>query len=347
MRKAEKTGLDGFLIKPVNASVLFDTIIQAFEKEAAAPGEVAGRLKTEEKGIEEIVGARVLLVEDNEINQQVAKEILEGAGLIVSLADNGQEAVDAVQADAYDVVLMDIQMPVMDGYAATRAIRRDDRYKDLPILAMTAHAMAGDAQKSLDAGMQDHVTKPIDPEHLFAALQKWIRPGRVAAKTVVDAPPPSAGPNGPAATDEALPDHLPGFEIAAGLKRLQGNRKLYRKLLVDFVNNYAEAGQQIREDITAGNFQQAHEHVHSLKGVAGNLEARLLLAATMAVEDLVKGVDAGSVLPVQVLEPELNQLEKALDQSVTAVQTLMPAAQSPANCKTASHRRHPKKCHLN
>jgi two-component system sensor histidine kinase/response regulator len=117
----------------------------------------------------------------------------------VSLADNGQEAVTAVQTDAYDVVLMDIQMPVMDGYAATRAIRRDDRYKDLPILAMTAHAMAGDAQKSLDAGMQDHVTKPIDPEHLFAALQKWIRPERLVAETVVDAPPPSAGPNVPAA----------------------------------------------------------------------------------------------------------------------------------------------------
>ena len=174
MRKAEKTGLDGFLIKPVNASVLFDTIIQAFGQEAAASGEVAGDLKTEKKGTDHIVGARVLLVEDNDINQQVAREILEGAGLIVSLADNGQEAVTAVQTGTYDVVLMDIQMPVMDGYAATRAIRRDDRYKDLPILAMTAHAMAGDAQKSLDAGMQDHVTKPIDPEHLFAALQKWI-----------------------------------------------------------------------------------------------------------------------------------------------------------------------------
>ncbi len=133
-----------------------------------------------------------------------------------------------------------------------------------------------------------------------------------------------------AAVDEALPDHLPGFEIAAGLKRLQGNHKLYRKLLVDFVNNYAEAGQHIREDIAAGNFQQAHERVHSLKGVAGNLEARLLLAATMAVEDLVKGVHAGSVLPVQVLDPELNQLERALDQAVSAVRTLMPASETPA-----------------
>jgi two-component system, sensor histidine kinase and response regulator len=331
MRKAEKTGLDGFLIKPVNASVLFDTIIQAFGQEDVVSGEVAGHLKTEEKGLEYIIGARVLLVEDNDINQQVAREILEGAGLIVSLAGNGQEAVTAVQTGDYDVVLMDIQMPVMDGYAATRAIRRDDRYKDLPILAMTAHAMAGDAQKSLDAGMQDHVTKPIDPEHLFAALRKWIRPERVAADPVADALPASAGLKVSAAADEVLPAHLPGFEIAAGLKRLQGNRKLYRKLLVDFANNYAEAGQQIREDITAGHFQQAHEHVHSLKGVAGNLEARLLLAATMAVEDLVKGINAGSVLPVQVLEPELKQLEQALDYAVTAVRPLMPKADPPQN----------------
>ena len=245
----------------------------------------------------------------------------------MSLADNGQEAVEAVQTDAYDAVLMDIQMPVMDGYAATREIRRDARFNDLPIIAMTAHAMAGDAQKSLDAGMQDHVTKPIDPERLFAALQNWIRREPTATVPVADALPTSSGSKVTAAAEDALPDRLPGFEIAAGLKRLQGNRKLYRKLLLDFVNKYAGAGRQIRQDIAAANFQQAHEHVHSLKGVAGNLEARLLLAATMAVEDLVKGVDAESTLPVQLLEPELKQLEQALDQAVTAVRTWMPESE--------------------
>jgi PAS domain S-box-containing protein len=330
MRKAETAGLEGFLIKPVNASVLFDTIIQAFGQETSIPGKENERINAEGPAIASIAGARVLLVEDNEINQQVAKEILEGAGLLVTLADNGQEAVDAVRTGTYDVVLMDIQMPVMDGYAATRAIRRDTRFSDLPIIAMTAHAMAGDAQKSLDAGMQAHVTKPIDPENLFAALQKWVRPEHMASGPVEDTPLPSTRTNKISADDEPLPNYLPGFEITAGLKRLQGNRKLYRKLLVDFVNNYAGAGQQIREDIIAGNFRQAHEHVHSLKGVAGNLEARLLLAATKAVEDLVKGVGAGRVLPVQVLDPELNQLETALDQAVKAVRALMPASEQPA-----------------
>ncbi len=127
------------------------------------------------KGLE---GARVLLVEDNEINQQVAMEILADAGLIVSLANNGQEAVDAVEANRFDAVLMDVQMPVMDGYTATRTIRRDPRFKDLPIIAMTAHAMAGDQEKSTAAGMNDHVTKPIDPEQLFATLARWIGAGK-------------------------------------------------------------------------------------------------------------------------------------------------------------------------
>jgi polar amino acid transport system substrate-binding protein len=141
-------------------------------------------------------------VEDNEINQQVAKEILEGAGLNVTLADNGQEAVNAVKENEYDAVLMDVQMPVMDGYTATRKIREWElkaqssklkendsaelsvfsfqpsaRAKRVPIIAMTAHAMSGDEDKSLQAGMNDHVTKPIDPDQLFAALQKWIQPG--------------------------------------------------------------------------------------------------------------------------------------------------------------------------
>ena len=119
----------------------------------------------------------MLLVEDNEINQQVAQEILQGAGLIVTVANNGQEGVDAARKNEYDIILMDIQMPVMDGYTATHAIRNlKSEIRNLPILAMTAHAMAGDEQKSLDAGMNGHVTKPINPDQLFAALQKWIKP---------------------------------------------------------------------------------------------------------------------------------------------------------------------------
>jgi CheY-like chemotaxis protein len=170
MQEAEKAGLEGFLIKPVNSSLFFDTIMQALGKDVRKSSPAVRQRDQEVELLQNIHGARVLLVEDNEINRQVAKEILTGAGLEVFLANDGQEAVDAVGKEHYDAVLMDIQMPVMDGYLATEAIRSDPRCKDLPIIAMTAHAMAGDREKCLAAGMNDHVTKPIDPEQLFSTF---------------------------------------------------------------------------------------------------------------------------------------------------------------------------------
>jgi two-component system sensor histidine kinase/response regulator len=176
MRQAEEVGFEGFLLKPISASMLFDTIMQAFGEEVPETSRIMQSHEQEAEALDHIRGANVLLVEDNEINQQVAKEILEGAGLIITLAADGQEGVNAVKEKNYDAVLMDVQMPIMDGYTATREIRKDERFKDLPIIAMTAHAMAGDEEKSLEAGMSDHVAKPIDPDKLFSTLQKWIKP---------------------------------------------------------------------------------------------------------------------------------------------------------------------------
>ena len=138
----------------------------------------AGRAEDEWKisTMEASQGARILLVEDNEINQQFAQELLEGVGFEVTIANNGREAVNAVQAEEFDAVLMDVQMPEMDGYQATSEIRKHERFRDLPIIAMTAHAMAGDKEKSLAAGMNDHITKPINPDHLFSTLFAWIKP---------------------------------------------------------------------------------------------------------------------------------------------------------------------------
>ena len=181
MRQADEIGLEGFLLKPVNSSVLFDAIMQALGKEVQGVSRVGRKKEQSAEELNIISGARVLLVEDNEINQQVAQEILQGAGLIVTVANNGQEGVDAARQNQYDAILMDIQMPVMDGYnryASCSSIRnqRKSEIRNVPIIAMTAHAMAGDEQKSLEAGMNDHVTKPIDPDQLFATLQKWIKP---------------------------------------------------------------------------------------------------------------------------------------------------------------------------
>jgi signal transduction histidine kinase/CheY-like chemotaxis protein/HPt (histidine-containing phosphotransfer) domain-containing protein len=327
MQQAEEVGLEGFLLKPVNPSMLFDTIMQAFGEAVPESSRIAQRHEQEAEALKHIQGAHVLLVEDNEINQQVAKEILEGAGLNITLANNGQEAIDAIQKNEYDAVLMDVQMPVMDGYTATGKLRKDQRFKELPIIAMTAHAMAGDADKSIAAGMSDHVTKPIDPDQLFATLQKWIKP--VAERTVVPKSPVRDEPAEPDQTvplEEGLPESLPGFDLTAGLSRLMGNERLYRKLLLDFGTNYGAVAGEIRQALDAKDFNQAHSLVHNLKGLAGNLAATDLQAAAVAMETLVKG-QAAETASDQELNRKLKDLESALEQTLEAVRILGPMAE--------------------
>jgi CheY-like chemotaxis protein len=261
-------------------------------------------------------------VEDNEINQQVAKEILEGAGLKVTLAADGQKGVNAVNESRYDVVLMDIQMPIMDGYAATREIRKDERFKELPIIAMTAHAMAGDEDKSLQAGMNGHVTKPIDPDQLFSTLQKWIKPDEKRARLEQsEAPAKQPEPDKVLPAEDELPESLAGFDLADGLKRLQGNKKLYRKLLLSFATDYNAAANEIRQALDYEDFDQAHSLVHNLKGLAGNLAAAELQAAAVNLEKLVKGIDKKAPSPKQ-LNLKFSELENALNQALESAQSL-------------------------
>jgi two-component system, sensor histidine kinase and response regulator len=357
MQQAESAGLDGFLIKPVSPSVMFDTIMQAFGKDA--PGALRPVPEKEQvaQALKDLGGARVLLVEDNEINQQVAMEILAGAGLDVSNANNDQEAVVAVQANRYDAVLMDVQMPVMDGYTATRKIRSDPRFKDLPIIAMTAHAMAGDQEKSIGAGMNHHVTKPIDPAQLFAALARWISLRRatlpeepvfagasetVAADSELDAValrPAEHKVQEPGTEHEErkmrnqeregeqpFPDSLPGFELAEGLRRLQGNIGLYRKLLLSFAAGYAQTTDEIRKVLDAGDHDQAHHLVHSIEGVAGNLAAGELQAAAAQLEKLVKHADKDTPPSPESLIGALAAFHEHLETALRGARSLAPAA---------------------
>jgi two-component system sensor histidine kinase/response regulator len=349
-------GLGGFLLKPVNPSMLFDAIMQAFGEALPETSRIAQRHEQEAQALKHIRGAHVLLVEDNEINQQVAREILEGAGLNVALATNGQEAVNAVKENEYDAVLMDVQMPVMDGYTATRTIREwelkaqssklkatepKDKNQDpalspqsseLPIIAMTAHAMAGDEDKSLQAGMNGHVTKPIDPDQLFATLQKWIQPSekRAAAQKPVVSVEPSEEDK-VVSIEAELPESLPGFDLADGLKRLQGNKALYRKLLLNFATDYNEAANEIRESLDANDFERSHSLVHNLKGLAGNLSATELQAAAVNIEKLVKGVEKKPPLTKE-LNLKFSELETALNQTLESVQSLGAAAED-ITCK--------------
>ncbi|MBF0552099.1 MAG: response regulator, partial [Deltaproteobacteria bacterium] len=175
VKDAERAGLDGLLIKPVSPSSLFDAIVDSFGQ-AVTKKLVKPKIDRESDLARPIRGADILLVEDNEINQQVAQELLEQAGLKVTISENGQKGVEAVKAHDYDLVLMDIQMPVMDGYQAAREIRRNPIFKDLPIIAMTASAMTQDRAMAMEAGMNGHVSKPINTEELFSAMLKWIKP---------------------------------------------------------------------------------------------------------------------------------------------------------------------------
>jgi len=317
MRLAEKEGLEGFLLKPVNASILFDAVMAAMGSKTTA-GRRRRKSPDDDRGLARIAGASVLLVEDNEINQQVAREILEGAGLAVTLVDNGLEGVNAVKAGSYDAVLMDVQMPVMDGYTATGKIRAwesatEDR-QPIPIIAMTAHAMAGDADKSLQAGMNDHVTKPIDPAQLFAALQKWIAPLETGRRLPV--------PQGvqPEAAEDDLSAALPGFDLPAALGRLMGNRRLYRKLLGDFGRECRETGPLLRDACQAADFSRIDEMAHRLKGAAGNLGAIQVQETALALETLAKGAREG-VPSASELQRCLAALEASMENALGVLET--------------------------
>jgi two-component system sensor histidine kinase/response regulator len=224
-------------------------------------------------------GARILLAEDNPINQQVALELLQGAGAQVDLASSGREAVEAVQARDYDAVLMDLQMPLMDGLQATRAIRAQARLRDLPIVAMTASVMAGDRDRCLEAGMTDHISKPVSVDQLLGTLARWL-PQRADAGPAPAAPAlADGGPELPA---------LDGFDVAEGVRRVGGDRALYRRLLLQFREHSGGAADDIRDALAAGDRVRAKAGAHTLKGVAGTLSARELQAAAQALESALR-----------------------------------------------------------
>ncbi len=283
MQRSEKVGVDGFLLKPVGQSVLFDSIMIALGKGAQERETVKRVNCRDEEELRKIRGARILLAEDNEINQQVAEEILQQAGLVVRSANNGKEAVEMVNAGNFDVVLMDIQMPVMGGFEATQEIRRNERFQDLPIIAMTAHAMAGDREKSIEAGMNDHLTKPIDPDQLISALVKWVKPGdRETSEGLSESSSESKK------AQDILPTHLPGISLASGLGRVAGNRQLYAKLLCKFKDGQENAVDQIKAALQVGDTETATLLAHTVKGVSGNLGGDNLYQAAAELEKAIK-----------------------------------------------------------
>jgi len=289
MKQASDLDLDGFLIKPVNHSLLFNTIMDSFGETFEGTGEVEESTSESSSTIEEVRGAHILLVEDNEINSQVATELLESEGFKISVAENGKLALDQITNDTppgtFDIVLMDLQMPIMDGYEATKRIREDDRFMNLPIIAMTADAMSGVREKVIEAGMNDYVTKPIDLDQLYGALAKWIKLGPSSNKsdTTTDIK-----------EEEVFPD-LPGIDIKDGLKRVGGSKDFYRKLLLKFADSYHGFEKELRNLLSAGDIETATRNAHSLKGVAGNLGATELFKWAGDLEIVLKDNRVGSL----------------------------------------------------
>lgn len=269
-------GVDAWLPKPVRQSELLNTLMTLLGEKNS--------LQIKQDSAQQSIRfsqKRLLLVEDNEINQVVAQAILGESGFIIDIRDNGAEAVAAVQEQKYDIVLMDIQMPIMDGLDATRAIRAlGGSYSELPIIAMTAHALVGDADTSLDAGMNDHVTKPIDPEHLFKTLAKWIEPDQQDESH-------HRQQASLAAKEEGLPKALPslsGIDLVEGLNRLAGNWPLYKSILLSFYRDQGDSANQLSEHIRLGHWEQATRLAHTIKGSAGNISAHQLSNAAACIE---------------------------------------------------------------
>ena len=232
--------------------------------------------KVPEKMVQRLKG-KVLLVEDNKINQQVARELLEGYGLLVAIADNGEQALGLAGSTDFDLILMDVQMPVMDGLEATRQLRQIKAYQYTPVIAMTAHAMDGDREACLQAGMNDYLAKPIDPDILLQMLSNWLESYEVLHAASADVP-----------ADINLPDNIPGIDLAWGLKRVGGNKKLFVRLLNDFYQSHQGACEKTRQFLLNNNIEAARRQVHTIQGVAGNIGARDLQAAAMELEKAIR-----------------------------------------------------------
>lgn len=284
MDQANEIGLDGFLIKPVNQSLIFDTVIDVFGQHDEVHMDMEFKERKKPYQLDHIRGARILLVEDNEVNRQVAIELLESEHFIVDIAENGKVGVEKYMASKntpYDLILMDLQMPVMDGMTAAAIILEDSGSDHIPIIAMTADAMGGVQEKVLKVGMKDYVTKPIDIDDLFKTLEKWIKPRELLVSEV----------NVVKHTHEnELVEDIEGVMVTEGLGRVAGNAKVYKKLLKSFAASHVNFSEQVREALHQGDRITAERLAHSLKGVSGNLGAVEVFKASKHLDaELKKG----------------------------------------------------------
>jgi CheY-like chemotaxis protein len=291
--------IDGYLLKPINTGDLIKTIAAAYDqsKDVAAcqTEDVCGE---DLQGLKDLAGSRILLVEDNETNQKFSVALLSMMGLRVDVSANGRKAFAQLkqnqQADrpGYDAVLMDIEMPVMDGYTATRIIRSDPVFEELPIIAMTAHALKGTKSKCLDAGMNDYISKPVDEKKLCNVLVKHIQPS------------PQSRPRQPEVEQAIgqenwyeMPDHIPGINLQRTLYRIGGNAGLLKRILDSFLEQFSDADRQIRQLLTQDHKDRAKKLIHTIKGTSGNIGAEALHVAARELERQILSGSASASTP--------------------------------------------------
>ena len=273
--------IDATLTKPLNPSLLFDTLINVVSGKPMPLGK--SRIEVyDERTLAPIKGARLLLVEDNELNQQVAIDLLELGSFHIDVAENGLEAIAKIEHNRYDCVLMDIHMPEMDGYTATRFIRQEMKLDTLPILAMTANVLEADVREAFDAGMNAHIGKPIEPAKLFDALLKWIPSGNRL---------PHKAPSRRATNEFTLPTKLTGVDMGKALLHVNGRRDLLADLLIDFSNDFSDVPERLQLMVTDTDVTTGHRLAHSAKGILGTLGASSLQIQAQIIEQCFKDED--------------------------------------------------------
>ena len=302
LKQAKNMGITSFLIKPISQSLLFNCIVEAFHGEQPSTL-ITPAVPFDKQNAQQLTG-HILLVEDNRINQQVAQEILQGMGLSVVIAESGEQALQTMTTHIFDLIVMDLQMPGMDGFQTARYIRENPQWTKIPIIAMTAHTMSGDKEKCLAAGMNDHIPKPVDPDRAYRVLIHWL------AVDVHAIPPLSQSQP----EFNQLPQRLPGIDVKWGIQRIGGNIKLYENLLKNFLQDHRYTLEKIRISLEDERTEEARRLAHTLSGVSGNLGATLLEKSSLFFEQHIKQKNNSHY------QADLHKLEQSFSQVMNGLQ---------------------------